>query len=172
MANPIKIEESETEEEKDDANSESSSEAVARGYDPSPGSDQNERPRPGLRAHLPRDVNFDLVDPDHARPTVEEGANQIVALQAQRDHYQRSERRIRDELVEAENRVMELEQILSGTEEEGRTRRSLQRQIATQNEAIGDLNERTGRAQAERDNLLDQLDGANNGGMSLNCPLK
>lgn len=137
LANPIEIEEGVSdEEEDDDSSSKDSSEA-----DLDPGSDESERPQPGYGAHLQRDANFYFVDPDRARPTVEEGADPIVALQAQRDDYQRSEQRIRKQLVEAEDRVR------------------------AQNEELNNLNERMRYARAESDYLLDQLNQQGSGGM-------
>ncbi|KAI4168327.1 MAG: hypothetical protein LQ343_006494 [Gyalolechia ehrenbergii] len=170
LTDPIDIEEGQIEQEDDDDDSDNPSEELARGYDPDPGSDESERPRPGCGARLPQDADFYLDDPDDAMPTVEEGRDPIRALQVQRDEYGRPERRIRNELVEAEDRVWELEQTLNETE--GRAKWSLERQLTTQNEEVDDLNEQVRRTLAERDNLQDQIDRQDNERKSPKLPLE
>ncbi|KAL8718620.1 MAG: hypothetical protein Q9225_004261 [Loekoesia sp. 1 TL-2023] len=128
------------------------SEDQARGSDPTPGSVESDRPRPGFGARLPQDADFFLVDPDDAMPTVEEGRDPITALQAQRDDFATSERRLRSRLVDAEDRVRDLEQTLGATENRVR---ELEESLATQNEEIESLQQEMRGVVNERDDLQD-----------------
>ncbi|KAL8939326.1 MAG: hypothetical protein Q9216_003419 [Gyalolechia sp. 2 TL-2023] len=170
LTNTIEIEEGETELEEDDGDSDNLSAELARGYDRNPSSDESERPRPGFGIHLPQDVDFYLDDPADTMPSVEEAGDPVRALQVQRDEYRRSERRLRNELSEAEDRVRELERTLNETE--GRARWSLERQLITQNEEVDDLNEQVRRILDERDNLQDQINQQDNERKYPTCLLK
>ncbi|KAL9600639.1 MAG: hypothetical protein Q9219_003072 [cf. Caloplaca sp. 3 TL-2023] len=120
------------------------SEALARDVDyPSPNSDESDRPRPGFSARFPPDVEIFCDDPDEVKvmPTVEEGSDPIIALQALRDDLHRGERRQRHRLIKAEDET-----------------RLLERQKAEQDQKRKVLTHKMYSMAAKRDNLQVQVE--------------
>ncbi|KAL8951418.1 MAG: hypothetical protein Q9222_002609 [Ikaeria aurantiellina] len=117
--------------------SERASEDRFSGSDPSPTSTTSDRPRPGTYP-----VRFDVGiledNPDEVMPTIEEGRDPLLALQEQRDDYQRSDRRLRQRLIEGDDRIRQLEETV-----EALTRRADEDtdQLRTQAEEIQELND-------------------------------
>lgn len=72
------------------------------GSDPSPGSVETDRPRPGF-SRYPQDIGNFEEDPNLVMPTIEEGRDPLLALRAQRGAYQVAERRFRHQLVERDD---------------------------------------------------------------------
>ena len=127
---------------------------LARGPDPTPGSEESDRPRPGFGTRWLGDVDF-FIDPDDAILSIEAGeGDPIVPLQAQRDEYKRTVRRLRNELVDTEDRVRELEQNL---EQRASRVTELEEVLGQTNEELDDVTQVTHRVVAQRDELQDQV---------------
>ncbi|KAL8835138.1 MAG: hypothetical protein Q9170_003443 [Blastenia crenularia] len=121
------------------------SEEQVRGPDPDRGSHESDRPRPGFGPHLPRDVGNLTDDPDNVMPTIEEGRHPLVALQAQRDAFARSERRLRSIAVKAKAKTKRLKE----------TVRQLNDELSGLNDEVHDIFDERNDLRAEKKNRND-----------------
>ena len=97
------------------------SDDIDYGSDPDPEDDESDHPRPGFASKSRRVGNLPVnnvdpgtadVNPGVVRRTIERGRDPIHALAAQQEDHDRSTRRLRNELIQANNDVRSLQQQL------------------------------------------------------------
>ncbi|KAL9587243.1 MAG: hypothetical protein Q9212_000402 [Teloschistes hypoglaucus] len=82
------------------------------GSDRTTGSTETDHARPGFES-LSLDVGILETDPERVLPTIEEGRDPILALQAQRASFQLDERRLRHELGRRDDEIADLQRQLN-----------------------------------------------------------